>query len=74
MPSTRTLPRPASHTGIDNELHHVVTCYSDDVALCGLDVKDLSWATEDEETNCIVCLDLEDTEPCICCGGCPECE
>ncbi|MFF9310137.1 hypothetical protein ACF1BS_04420 [Streptomyces sp. NPDC014748] len=51
----------------DDSLTHAVCACNDDVALCGADVAGLSWATEEEDVDCVVCLDLA-PRPCARCG------
>lgn len=51
----------------DDSLTHAVCPCNDDVALCGADVAGFSWATEEEDVDCIVCLDLA-PRLCVRCG------
>lgn len=67
---TAFTPEPAAvavaqDTG--EELVHSVCYCADDVALCGADVAGTAWATENEEVDCVVCLDLM-FQPCPRCG------
>jgi hypothetical protein len=57
----------AASTGDD--LAHVYCC-NPDVALCGTDVTGVP-EVPDEDTTCVVCLDLEDAD-FACCPTCPD--
>lgn len=49
----------------DDELNHIVCC-DDNRSLCGLDMTEVPWC-DDDENECVVCLDLEGLP---CCEGC----
>lgn len=59
--TTAIAPSPAA-TSVGSDLNHLYCC-DPDTALCGLDVSALPEV--DDDTDCVVCLDLEDTE-CDC--------
>lgn len=46
---------------------HVVCC-NPDIALCGSDVADVDWVSNDAEATCVVCAELEEL-PCHRCDG-----
>jgi hypothetical protein len=51
------------------DLQHVACCRNDDMALCGTDVTDAPWL--DDETSCVVCVDLDEFDACPFGGSCP---
>ncbi len=56
-------------TDLDDELTHVHCCHDENTALCGTDVTDSDWA-DDDDNECVVCLDLEGGHYCphgFCC-------
>ena len=64
--STALLSTTESRQGsADDDLSHIYYC-DPDRALCGADLADVP-EIEDDDTDCIVCLDLEE-QPC------PDCE
>lgn len=57
----------SSDTEFRESMTHVY-CYCDEnLALCGTDITGWQEAEDDEDTECVVCLDLED-QPCERCG------
>lgn len=64
MTITATAPSPAT-AGVDLDLNHLYCC-DPNVALCGTDVS--AFPEVDDDTNRVVCLDLEDDE-CDCDEG-----
>lgn len=71
-----TAPTPAvvsaeTTTGSSDDLNHIYCPCDPDIALCGTDISDYAFA-EDDETDCVVCTDLEDADaPCARCGRYP---
>ncbi|MFD4258198.1 hypothetical protein ACFWR9_11345 [Streptomyces sp. NPDC058534] len=64
---TALVATPTTVDQAHDDLTHVV-CYCDpNLALCGTDVTDSDWVDEDEDTTCVVCVDLVD-QPCPRCG------
>ncbi|MCX5537831.1 hypothetical protein OG785_45575 [Streptomyces sp. NBC_00006] len=61
-----TLTAPAASTGpsVGDETVHLYCC-DENRAICGVDLTDMPEVDEDE--NCVVCIDLEET-PCPDCG------
>jgi hypothetical protein len=55
---------PAVSQQDTDDLNHIVCC-DDDLALCGTDVSAAHWS--EDETDCLVCLDLE-LAPCSGCS------
>ena len=62
--TTATAPSPTT-TSVGEDLNHLYCC-DPDLALCGLDVSALPEV--DDDTDCVVCLDLEDAD-CDCGEG-----
>jgi hypothetical protein len=53
----------------DDNVSHVVCECDPDLALCGTDVSEAPWLTdEDQDAECVVCDDLE-RYPCERCGA-----
>lgn len=53
-----------------DEQDHWTCCKDDNLALCGIDLTDVPWVTEDDGTNCQRCDDLNNRLPDQC-QGCP---
>lgn len=67
MTSSAIAPEPAvADAGSGDGVTHTVCDCTPDLALCGTDVTDQSWADGSAKTTCIVCLDLEVLD-------CPRC-
>jgi len=70
--STQTAPAPAATVpAADDDLCHLYCECNIDLSLCGLDISDATRNPDpDESRECIVCNDLDDTEPiCRECGA-----
>jgi len=65
---TLTAPESTSQLLGDTGTVHVVHC-DENTALCGLDVTHVPWVSDDEETTCVVCEDLDEQGYCPVCGG-----
>jgi len=59
-------PRQSSS---DDDLDHLYCC-DPNRALCGSDLTDSPELADDEDENCVVCIDL-DEQPCPDCGWTP---
>jgi hypothetical protein len=57
----------------DDEPHHVVCCRDENLALCGTDVTDDAWRSDEVPPSCVVCDDLlRNPSFCPLLGWCPE--
>lgn len=71
MHQTQTRDFDAMHLEeVDEEQGHWVCCEDDDLALCGIDLTEVPWCTEDDGPTCQRCDDLNNRLSDQC-QGCP---
>ncbi|MFE3202175.1 hypothetical protein [Embleya sp. NPDC059237] len=64
MPLLVNAPEAGSDTTSASELVHACCC-DPDVGLCGEDLSGSSWAADEDDIECVVCVDLVEAEwPC----------
>lgn len=66
MTQSLTQPLTAEDLLASSEMSHIVCC-DDDTAICGIDVSDAVWRPDEEDADCVVCIELEELP-------CPNCD